>query len=180
MRIEDANEAVIVDINRANLFFLSSFGTNTLGLLLGLFANNQMPTLDLQTILGIVSPTLRSVAATSGRLVNVVDPTRTCGQEDYQSILQEYSMFTHLPMLFGSSSYESDLSVAYHPLCLKYKASEFGQALKDGLGCLVRSGVPASDSLIRTINQLVCAIEDRLGLTKKILKSAKNNTRHYP
>ena len=120
------------------------------------------------------------MAYTSGRLLNVIDPVRSCGQDSYQSVLQEYSMFTHMTRLFGSSSYGSDLSLDYHPLYLKYKASEFGYALKDDLGCVIQSGLPASDSLVRTIDQLVCAIEDRLSLTKKMMKSAAQEKHNYP
>lgn len=175
-RLTEANDAVLQDIDRKNLFFLGAFGTNTIGLLMRIFVNNRdVVNVDFQTFLGIIAPSLRSVAYTSGRLVNVIDPTRTCGAGDYQSILQEYSMFTHMSQLFDSGSYGS-LSSEYHPLFLKYKASEFGQELKNGLGCVIQSGIPASDSLVRTIDQLVCAIEDRLTLTKKSLKG--NHSSH--
>ena len=114
----------------------------------------------------IFSLTLTRGTFAATRFFKLVDPRRTCGQDDYQRVLDEYAYFFHLDRLF----HETDVAhyPEFHPTLLKFRACEFGEEIKARLSCAI-AGVAESRRLVSAVDKLVLAIMARLDLSKKML-----------
>ena len=104
----------------------------------------------------------------STRVVLIRDPGRTCGISDYRRVLRDYSALEFIRRDDAADAGYSgrNLDLDSDPDFMKFKAWEFGEALKDELACLMRSGTPESMTLIRTIDHFVNTYQLRLDATK--------------